>query len=71
LAETNASGQPTTSAPNTGGTGRVLSGSLELSNVDLGEEFIDMISAQRGFQANSRVITTTDDLLQELVNLRR
>ncbi len=71
LAETNASGQPTTSAPNTGGTGRVLAGSLELSNVDLGEEFIDMISAQRGFQANSRVITTTDDLLQELVNLRR
>ena len=71
LAETNASGQATTSAPNSGGTGRILSGSLELSNVDLGEEFIDMISAQRGFQANSRVITTTDDLLQELVNLRR
>ena len=71
LAETNSSGQATTSAPNSGGTGRILSGSLELSNVDLGEEFIDMISAQRGFQANSRVITTTDDLLQELVNLRR
>jgi flagellar hook protein FlgE len=71
LLETASSGQPTTTAANTGGVGRVLSGSLELSNVDLGEEFIDMISAQRGFQANSRVITTTDELLQELVNLRR
>lgn len=71
LLESSSSGQPTTTAANTGGVGRVLSGSLELSNVDLGEEFIDMISAQRGFQANSRVITTTDELLQELVNLRR
>ena len=71
LLETSTSGQPTTTPANTGGVGRVLSGSLELSNVDLGEEFIDMISAQRGFQANSRVITTTDELLQELVNLKR
>jgi flagellar hook protein FlgE len=56
---------------NTSGLGRVLSNSLELSNVDLAEEFVKMISAQRGFQANSRIITTTDEMLQELVNLNR
>ena len=54
-----------------GGGAGVLSNTLELSNVDLGENFIDMIAAQRGFQANSRVITTSDELLQELVNLKR
>lgn len=53
------------------GIGRVISNALELSNVDLAEEFVRMISAQRGFQANSRVITTSDELMQELVNLKR
>lgn len=57
--------------PNNSGLGRVLSNTLELSNVDLAEEFVRMISAQRGFQANSRIITTTDELMQELVNLKR
>ena len=65
------SGQPVTGTPDSAGLGRVLSNSLELSNVDLGESFIDMIAAQRGFQANSRVITTSDEILQELVNLKR
>lgn len=65
------SGAPVTGKPNSGGAGAVRSGSLELSNVDLGEEFVSMISAQRGFQANSRVITTADELLNELVNLKR
>lgn len=65
------SGQPIVGVPNAAGTGRILSNSLELSNVDLAQQFIKMIEFQRGFQANSRVITTTDDLLQELVNLRR
>jgi flagellar hook protein FlgE len=65
------SGQPVTGSPDSAGLGRVLSNSLELSNVDLGESFIDMIAAQRGFQANSRVITTSDEILQELVNLKR
>ena len=65
------SGQPVTGTPDSAGLGRVLSNSLELSNVDLGESFIDMIQAQRGFQANSRVITTSDEILQELVNLKR
>ena len=44
---------------------------LEMSNVDLSEQFTDMITTQRGFQANSRIITTSDTLLEELVNLKR
>ncbi|HBR49312.1 MAG TPA: flagellar basal body rod protein FlgG, partial [Nitrospira sp.] len=58
-------------AATSAGLGRVLANTLELSNVDLGESFIEMIAAQRGFQANSRVITTSDEVLQELVNLKR
>ncbi|MCP9471318.1 MAG: flagellar hook protein FlgE [Nitrospira sp.] len=71
FAESGTSGQPLIGVPEGAGLGRVLSNSLELSNVDLGESFIDMIAAQRGFQANSRVITTSDEILQELVNLKR
>ncbi len=70
-AESFDSGQPIVGMPETSGLGRVLSHTLELSNVDLAEEFVKMISAQRGFQANSRIITTTDDLLQEMINLKR
>jgi flagellar hook protein FlgE len=51
--------------------GPLLSGALEMSNVDLSKEFTDMIVAQRGFQANSRVITTSDQILEELINLKR
>jgi len=54
-----------------GAHGTVVSGKLEMSNVDLSEEFTEMIVAQRGFQANSRIITTSDEILQELVNLKR
>lgn len=53
------------------GIGSVVSSSLEMSNVDLSEEFTEMIVAQRGFQANTRIITTSDEILQELVNLKR
>lgn len=53
------------------GTGSIISGQLEMSNVDLTSEFTEMIVAQRGFQANSRVISTSDEILQELVNLKR
>ena len=49
----------------------MTSGALEMSNVDLAQEFTNMIVTQRGFQANSRVITTSDEMLQELVNLKR
>lgn len=70
-AESADSGQPLKSAPDSAGLGKVASNSLELSNVDLGEEFINMIAAQRGFQANSKAITTVDEMLQELVNIKR
>lgn len=53
------------------GMGTIQSGSLEMSNVDLSEEFTEMIVAQRGFQANTRTITTSDEILQELMNLKR
>jgi flagellar hook protein FlgE len=53
------------------GRGSLLSGALEMSNVDLSEEFTEMITAQRGFQANTRIITTSDEILQELINLKR
>lgn len=53
------------------GTGAIISGQLEMSNVDLTAEFTEMIVAQRGFQANSRIITTSDEILQEVVNLKR
>lgn len=51
--------------------GKMTSGVLEMSNVDLSTEFTEMITTQRGFQANSRIITTSDTLLEELVNLKR
>lgn len=53
------------------GTGAIIAGQLEMSNVDLTSEFTEMIVAQRGFQANSRIITTSDEILQEVVNLKR
>jgi flagellar hook protein FlgE len=65
------SGEPTIGTAATGGRGSLAGGALEMSNVDLSSEFTNLIIAQRGFQANSRVITTSDELLQELVNLKR
>ncbi|MFP5359147.1 MAG: flagellar hook protein FlgE [Actinomycetes bacterium] len=65
------SGDPQVGVAGTGGRGVLSGGSLEMSNVDLSAEFTNLIVAQRGFQANSRVITTSDELLQELVNLKR
>lgn len=53
------------------GTGAIVAGQLEMSNVDLTNEFTEMIVAQRGFQSNSRIITTSDEILQEVVNLKR
>lgn len=60
-----------TVTPGSNGTGRILSGALELSNVDLTQEFSSLIATQRGFQASARIITTSDEILQELVNLKR
>jgi flagellar hook protein FlgE len=69
--ESYSSGSPTYGAPGTVGVGSVYSNSLESSNVDLAEEFIRMIAAQRAYQANVRVITTTDNMLNELMNIVR
>ena len=65
------SGQPAIGEPAGGGRGSLIAGALEMSNVDLAEEFTGLIVAQRGFQANSRVITSSDEVLQDLVNLKR
>jgi flagellar hook protein FlgE len=65
------SGNPLVGQANTGGRGTLSAGALEMSNVDLAEEFTGLIVAQRGFQANSRVITTSDEILQDLVQLKR
>jgi flagellar hook protein FlgE len=65
------SGLAQVGAAGDGARGRIAAGFLEMSNVDLAREFTDMIVAQRGFQANSRVISTSDEVLQELVNLKR
>lgn len=65
-----ASGAPEEGTPNAE-RGLTISGTVEMSNVDLATEFTDMIAAQRGFQANSRVISTSDEMLQDLVNLKR
>ncbi|MCX7965495.1 MAG: flagellar hook protein FlgE [Syntrophorhabdaceae bacterium] len=69
--ETIDSGPAYTNAPGSGGLGKINPNSLEQSNVDLATEFVKMIIAQRGFQANARVITSTDEILQELMNLKR
>ena len=60
-----------TTTANSAGAGMVRSGQLENSNVDIAREFVNLIEAQRGFQANSRVITTTDEMLAELMNVVR
>ena len=69
--QTQTSGQPVVGAPGAGGRASVISGSLEQSNVDLAEQFVRLIAAQRAFQANSKTITTADQLLQELIALKR
>ena len=71
FAETVSSGSPILNIAGQGGAGNVLSGALEMSNVDLSQEFTDMITTQRGFQANSRTITVSDTLLEELLSLKR
>jgi len=65
------SGTPLIGDPGTGAFGKVSASTLEASNVDLGDELVNMIIMQRGFQSNARIITTTNDLLGELVNLAR
>jgi flagellar hook protein FlgE len=68
---TDNSGVPFVGEPRAGGRGSVSSGFLEQSNVDIGAEFTDLIITQRGFQANTRVVTTVDEMLQDLLNMKR
>lgn len=68
---TSKSGEPRAGLPQSGTRGSVFSASLEESNVDLAQQFVEMITTQRGFQANSKSITTTDSLLEEIINLKR
>jgi flagellar hook protein FlgE len=67
----NNSGDPNVGTSGIAGKGKIIAGTLEMSNVDLAEQFVDMIVTQRGFQANSRTITTADQMLQELLSLKR
>jgi flagellar hook protein FlgE len=71
FAQTLTSGDAALGQPNAGGRGYISQRTLEQSNVDLAEEFVDLIRFQRAFQANSRTVSTTDDLLNEVVNLKR
>ncbi len=67
--ETTASGQATIGAPGSGGRGEIVGGYVESSNVNITNEFVDLIEAQRGFQANSRVITTLNKTFQDLLQI--
>lgn len=69
--ETNPSGQAIIGTANTGSRGQLTANALELSNVDITQEFTDLIISERGYQANSRIITTTDQVIQEALNLKR
>jgi flagellar hook protein FlgE len=69
--ETRVSGDPITGRPGSNGLGSISPNSLEQSNVDIATEFVKMITTERGFQANSKIITVTDQMLAELINLKR
>ena len=71
FAQSAASGEANIKRPGDSGAGEVQSSKLEMSNVNLANEFSDMIVTQRGYQANARIITTSDSMLEELVNLKR
>jgi flagellar hook protein FlgE len=71
LKEARDSGSPAVGKPNRAGRGKIFAKSLERSTVDLALEFVNLIQNQRGFQANAKTITTTDELLAEVINLKR
>ena len=69
--ETRSSGQPAVGGPEEAGRGEILSKSLELSNVDLAKEFVQLMTQSRNFKANAKVITTADEMAQEILTLKR
>jgi flagellar hook protein FlgE len=70
-AESLESGQPMPGVAGNGRLGSITPSAIEMSNIDLAQEFVKMITTQRAFQANSRVITTSDEILSELMNIKR
>ena len=62
---------PAPGTPGTGGRGSIIGGSVENSTVDIAKEFTNLIVLQRGYQANTRVVTTVDEISQETINLKR
>jgi flagellar hook protein FlgE len=68
---TSETASPTFGTAGTGGRGKIKAGALEASTVDMAREFTNLIVFQRGYQANSRVITTADEMSQETLNLKR
>jgi flagellar hook protein FlgE len=70
-AESLSSGQPMPGTAGNGRLGGITPMAIEMSNVDLAQEFVKMITTQRAFQANSKVITTSDEILSELINIKR
>ncbi|MGM0644549.1 MAG: flagellar hook-basal body complex protein, partial [Thermodesulfobacteriota bacterium] len=71
FSETRDSGTAITNKPGENGLGTLSPNSLEMSNVDISEEFVNMITTQRGFQANSKTVTTTDEMMQTVINMKR
>jgi flagellar hook protein FlgE len=71
LRESSSSGPALVGLAGVGGRGSLEAGTLEMSNVELAQEFTNLILAQRGFQASSRIITTSDEMIQDLVNIKR
>jgi flagellar hook protein FlgE len=71
FAATVSSGDPLINRPGAGGLGEISSNSLEMSNVDMATEFINMITAQKAYQASAKVVTTTDQMMSELMNIKR
>ena len=69
--ESRLSGQPTIGGPNTGGRGRISAKTIESSTTDIADEFINLMQAQRNFQANARVINVADEMMQEIININR
>jgi flagellar hook protein FlgE len=69
--QTRLSGDPITNSPGTNGLGNISANSLEQSNVDIADEFVKMITTQRGYQANSKIITTTDSMLADVIAMKR
>ncbi|MBU0968312.1 MAG: flagellar hook-basal body complex protein [Proteobacteria bacterium] len=69
--ETTESGAPVTGAPGSNGLGTIAPNALEASNVDIGTEFVNLITVQRGFQANTKIVTTTDEMITDVINMKR